>query len=40
LLTSFSLKHADKTGERYWHIIVPLMLNMVANIIAATTTGL
>ncbi|KAK8048523.1 hypothetical protein PG994_010253 [Apiospora phragmitis] len=32
--------HADRTGERYWHIAVPLVVNMAANIIAATTTSL
>ena len=29
--------HADKTGERYWHITLPLWLSVVAFIIAATT---
>jgi hypothetical protein len=32
--------HADKTGERYWHVILPLFISMIANIIAATTTSL
>ncbi|KAK9415374.1 putative Major facilitator superfamily (MFS) profile domain-containing protein [Seiridium unicorne] len=41
VITSFANAwHADRTGERYWHIILPLILNMVANIIAATTTSL
>jgi hypothetical protein len=41
VITSFcNAWHADRTGERYWHIILPLMLNMVANIIAASTTAL
>ncbi|KAH8193789.1 hypothetical protein TruAng_012047 [Truncatella angustata] len=41
VITSFANAwHADRTGERYWHIICPLILNMVANIIAATTTSL
>jgi sugar phosphate permease len=41
VITSFiNAWHADKTGERYLHIILPLVVNMVANIIAATTTTL
>ncbi|KAK7923210.1 MFS transporter [Apiospora marii] len=32
--------HADRTGERFWHIALPLVVNMAANIIAATTTSL
>ncbi|KAF3021462.1 hypothetical protein E8E14_009024 [Neopestalotiopsis sp. 37M] len=41
VLTSFANAwHADKTGERYWHVIWPLVINMAANIIAATTTSL
>ncbi|KAI0472683.1 MFS general substrate transporter [Xylariaceae sp. FL0804] len=32
--------HADRTGERYWHVVLPLCLAVVAFIIAATTTGL
>lgn len=41
VITSFANAwHADRTGERYWHIILPLVVNMVANIIAATTTSL
>lgn len=31
--------HADRTGERYWHVTVPLYLSVVAFIIAATTTS-
>jgi MFS family permease len=31
--------HADRTGERYFHVTVPLYLAVVAFIIAATTTG-
>ncbi|KAI5854472.1 pantothenate transporter liz1 [Tricharina praecox] len=30
--------HADKTGERYFHITVPLWFSMVAFILAAATT--
>lgn len=41
VITSFcNAWHADRTGERYWHIILPLMVNMVANIIAVSTTSL
>lgn len=32
--------HADRTGERYFHITVPLYFAVVAFIIAATTTSL
>lgn len=32
--------HADKTGERYFHITVPLYFALVAFIIAATTTSI
>jgi len=31
--------HADRTGERYFHVTGPLYVAMVAFIIAATTTG-
>ncbi|ORY68702.1 major facilitator superfamily domain-containing protein [Pseudomassariella vexata] len=41
VITSFANSwHADRTGERYWHIILPLIVNMIANIIAATTTSI
>lgn len=32
--------HADKTGERYWHITLPLLGSIVAFMLAATTTAL
>ena len=32
--------HADKTGERFWHITWSLVMSMIANIIAATTQSL
>lgn len=32
--------HADRTGERYFHITLPLYVAVVAFIIAATTTSL
>ena len=31
--------HADRTGERYWHITVPLYFSVLAYIIAAATTA-
>jgi len=31
--------HADKTGERYFHVVLPLCVAMVAFIIAAATTA-
>jgi len=30
--------HADRTGERYWHITLPLWLAIASFILAATTT--
>ena len=32
--------HADRTGERYFHITLPLYFAMIAFIIAATTTAI
>lgn len=29
--------HSDRVGERYWHISLPLVITMVANIIAVST---
>jgi MFS family permease len=31
--------HADRTGERYFHITLPLYIAVIAFIIAATTTA-
>lgn len=31
--------HADRTGERYFHVTVPLYISVAAFIIAAATTG-
>ncbi|EAW07180.1 putative MFS transporter [Aspergillus clavatus NRRL 1] len=31
--------HSDRTGEKYWHITLPLYISVAAFIIAATTTG-
>lgn len=39
VVTSFCNSwHADKTGERYFHITIPLYFAIIAYIIAATTT--
>ncbi|KAI2625013.1 MFS general substrate transporter [Hypoxylon sp. NC1633] len=32
--------HADRTGERYWHIVLSLVVALVAFILAAATTSL
>lgn len=41
VITSFlNAWHADRTGERYWHITLPLYVAVAAYIIAATTTSL
>ena len=31
--------HADKTGERFWHITLPLWLAVITFIISAATTN-
>ena len=39
VITSFcNARHADRTGERYFHITLPLYFAVIAFIIAATTT--
>jgi MFS family permease len=38
ITTYLNAMHADKTGERYWHITIPLWVAIIAYIIAATTT--
>ncbi|KAK3501759.1 major facilitator superfamily domain-containing protein [Neurospora crassa] len=38
IVTFANAWHADKTGERYFHIAVPMCVAIVAYIIAATTT--
>ncbi|KAK4241655.1 putative tartrate transporter [Achaetomium macrosporum] len=38
IATYLNATHADKTGERYWHITIPLWVAVAAYIIAATTT--
>ncbi|KAI1344896.1 major facilitator superfamily domain-containing protein [Xylariaceae sp. FL0016] len=40
IATAINAWHADRTGERYWHITIPLYVALVAFIIAATTTSL
>ncbi|KXJ91132.1 major facilitator superfamily domain-containing protein [Microdochium bolleyi] len=40
ITTFLNAWHADKTGERYWHITLPLYVAIIAYIIAATTTSL
>lgn len=40
VITSFlNAWHADKTGERYFHITLPLYFAVIAYIIAASTTA-
>ena len=40
VITSFlNAWHADRTGERYFHITIPLYFSIAAFIIAASTTG-
>lgn len=40
VITSFANAwHADRTGERYFHITLPLYFAVIAFIIAATTTA-
>ena len=34
----FNGLHADKKGERTWHIVTPFMVSVIANIIALSTT--
>lgn len=38
ITTYINATHADRTGERYWHITLPLWVAVVAFIIAATTS--
>lgn len=41
VITTFLVSwHADKTGERFWHITIPLLVAVVAFVIAATTTSI
>lgn len=38
VVTYLNATHADKTGERYWHVSGPMVVAIVAYIIAATTS--
>lgn len=40
LVTYANALHADKTGERYLHIVLPLCVSVAAFILAVTTTSL
>lgn len=41
VITSYlNAAHADKTGERYWHVTIPLWVAIIAYIIAATTSSI
>ncbi|KAL2141796.1 hypothetical protein VTI28DRAFT_1933 [Corynascus sepedonium] len=40
IVTYLNATHADKTGERYWHITIPMWVAVIAYIIAATTTSI
>lgn len=40
IVTYANALHADKTGERYLHIVLPLCVAMAAFILAATTSSL
>ncbi|KAJ9626232.1 hypothetical protein H2203_003864 [Taxawa tesnikishii (nom. ined.)] len=39
ITASFNAWHADKTGERFYHIVLPLCVSVVAFILAAATTA-
>ncbi|CCH41706.1 putative membrane protein [Wickerhamomyces ciferrii] len=32
-------RHADKTGERFWHVVIPLFFSLISFIIAVATTN-
>ncbi|KAI0156943.1 MFS general substrate transporter [Xylariaceae sp. FL1272] len=40
ITTSLNAWHADKTGERFWHITGSLLVALVGFIVAATTTSI
>ncbi|KAI1389616.1 major facilitator superfamily domain-containing protein [Hypoxylon trugodes] len=40
ITTFINAWHADRTGERYWHITLSLVVALVAFILAATTTSI
>jgi len=39
ITTMVNAWHADKTGERLWHIVLPLCVGVVAFVLAAATTA-
>ncbi|KAL1869186.1 hypothetical protein VTK73DRAFT_3322 [Phialemonium thermophilum] len=39
ITTYLNATHADRTGERYWHITIPLWISVAAFILAATTSS-
>lgn len=40
VITSFAnARHADRTGERYLHIVLPLLVSVASFILAAATTS-
>lgn len=40
MVTYANALHADRTGERYLHIVLPLCVSVAAFILAVTTTSL
>lgn len=40
IVTYANALHADRTGERYLHVVIPLCFAVVAFILAATTSSL
>ncbi len=40
LVTYVNAWHADRTGERYWHVTGPLWVSVLAYIIGATTSSI
>lgn len=40
IVTCANSWHADRTGERYYHIVLPLVLAAAAFILAASTTAM
>ena len=39
-MTCVNAWHADRTGERYYHIVLPLILATAAFILAASSTAM
>ena len=37
IVAFINARHLDKVGERFWHIVVPLMVGMIGFIIALST---